>query len=262
MGRAFAALRALLLVLAGLGGVVGSARASIVTTAIGNPVFVPTDFHLFTAPIGTAASGYAEFVSTLQTILPPPDHVLNPALGIGPGAPHPGPYDTEIGQGVAAAGYRESTTFSTSDYSNGNGVYLAFMLVPGAGAPIGSSPDFASGPIIPDTIFPLSAANGTFTNGVFNDGSALTIPATSDASLPGLDGYSHIPYFLADNFDFALNPVAGAYEYRITILDDAGNGYRITAAFSVPEPASALLLLPSVVGLWAARDRRRRRPGT
>ena len=47
------------------------------------------------------------------------------------------------------------------------------------------------------------------------------------------------------SFDFASRPVAGAYEYRISLLDPSGNGYQIVAPFAVvavPEPATWLLL--------------------
>lgn len=222
-------------------GVAAPARAGVIVTSVGNPSFVPTDFHQFAAPIGTAASGYAEFTQTMQAILPPPDHVLNPILGIGPGAPHAGPYDQEISQGVLANGFAESSMFTTSQYSNGTGVFLAFMLVPGPNSPTGSSPDFASGPIIPNQIFPLSIDASTFTNGTFNDALAqFQVPAIDQVpGFEGLDGYSHSPLFFADNFDFASRPISGDYEYRISLLDAAGNGYQITAEFQVvPEPSS------------------------
>ena len=37
------------------------AAGSVKAKPIGNPIWQPTDLNLFTAPIGTAASGYAEF---------------------------------------------------------------------------------------------------------------------------------------------------------------------------------------------------------
>lgn len=244
-----------LLAICGLGNA-STAWAGVVVTTVGNPIFVPTDFHLFAAPIGTAADNYAGFLQTAEAILPPPNHVFNPALGVGPGAPHPGPYDTEIGQGVSANGFFESATFPISDYSNGNAVMLAFMLIPGPGAPTGSSPDFASGPIIPNGIFPLTGdgnfPNGTFTNGTFNDPlGVLTVPAIDQVpGFTGLDGHSHIPVFFADNFDFASQPIPGDYEYRISLFDNAGNGYQIVASFQVvPEPAGWSIMVVGCVAL-------------
>ena len=150
-------------------GVTTAARADVIVTPVGSPLFVAADFHLFAAPIGTAGSGYAEFFETQQLILPPPNHAPNPTLGIGPGAAHAGPYDHEMADGVAANGYVEGTTFTTEQYSNGSGVYFVFTLLPSTGSPAGSSPDFASGPILASAMFPLTISGVTFTNGSFND---------------------------------------------------------------------------------------------
>ena len=197
--------------------------------------------------------------------MPPPDHVLNPIVGIGPGAPHAGPYDHEMGQGVAANGFVESTTFPVADYSNGMGVLLAFMVVPGPGSATGSSPDFTSGPIIPNAILPLTAAFDTFTNGALNDSSgASVVPAVDQIDVPafaGLEGYSHIPFFFADNFDFATQKITGGYEYRISVLDAGGNGYDIVAPFqvTVPEPSTWMMMMLGFVALGFARYRASRR---
>jgi hypothetical protein len=237
------------------------ARAAVIVTTVGSPTFVPTDFQLFAAPIGTAATSYAELTQTLQAILPPPDHVLNPIVGIGPGAPHAGPYDQEIGHGVAANGFVDSTTFPVADYSNGMGVLLAFMVVPGPGSPTGSSPDFTSGPIIPNAIFPLTFTIDTFTNGALNDSSgSVPVPAVDQIDVPafaGLEGYSHFPFFFVDNFDFATQKITGDYEYRISVLDAGGNGYDIVAPFqvTVPEPSTWMMIMLGFAGLGYAGRR-------
>lgn len=236
-------------------GVAPVARATVVVTKDGNPIFGLTDFHLFAAPFGTAATGYAEFFQTQAAILPPPNHVYNATLGIGPGVQHSGPYDHELGDGVAANKFVEATTFPIADYSNGAGVFLVFMIVPGQGSPTGSSPDFTSGPIIPNTIFPLSFNGGTYTNGQLNDGlGAFQVPAIDQVpefAGKGLEGHSHIPLFFADNFDFSTQPViTGNYEYRISVLDANGNGYDIVAAFSVvPEPSTWAMMMLGFLGL-------------
>jgi hypothetical protein len=241
-------------------GVSTAARADVIVTPVGSPLFVAADFHLFAAPIGTAASGYAEFSETQQSILPPPNHVLNTTLGIGPGDPHAGPYDHEMADGVAANGYIEGTTFTTEQYSNGSGVYFVFMLLPSTGSPTGSSPDFASGPILANAVFPLTISGVTFTNGTLNDPLAeFALPAINLVDgFETLDGYSHIPFFFADNFDFASRPVTGGYEYRVSILDGSGNGYNIVAGFDVvpvPEPATWLLLIMGGLAVGLVRWR-------
>lgn len=242
-------------------GIGATARAAVIVTAIGNPTFVPIDFHLFAAPIGTASTGYVEFGQTQQAILPPPNHVSNEVLGIGPGAPHAGPYGQEMAEGVAANGFVESTRFSVTQYSNGTGVYLVFMLVPGPGSPTGSSPDFASGPIIANAIFPLTIDGRTFTDGTFNDILAqFQVPAIDQVpGFGGLEGHSHVPLFFADNFDFASRPITGDYEYRISLLDATGSGYQIVAPFQiVPEPSSWLMVLTGGLALGALMLRRGR----
>ena len=238
-------------------GLAPQAEAVILVTPIGSPAYAPADFHLFSAPIGTIDTGFAEFGVTQQLLLPPPDHLPNPVLGIGPGAPHPGPYDTEFAQGVAANGFVDASSFTVPQYSNGNGVVLVFMYIPTSNAATGSSPDFTSGPILPNATLPLTVDGSTYTNGTINDvlGQFQIPPINAVPGFEALDGHSHIPFFFVDNFDFAMSPIVGDYEYRISITDTAGNGYNIDASFDVPEPptwsliAGALLMLrvPSFV---------------
>src|ERR1051326_5817317 len=111
---------------------VPTAQAQLQVTAqkIGRPIWKPLDFHLFGAQVGTPGDGFAELYANLQKVLPPPNHVLNPELGIGPGAAHPPPYDHEIANGIAAAGFLETTNFHNSDFNLPNGVWLFWMTVP------------------------------------------------------------------------------------------------------------------------------------
>ena len=237
------------------------ARAGTTVTPIGNPAYTPTDFHLFAAPIGTPATGFAEFGITQQLLLPPPKHLPDPVLGIGPGTPHVGPYNHEFADGVAANGFVDASSFTVPQYSNGNGVLLVFMFVPGPGAPTGSSPDFALGPILPNAVFPLTVDGKTVTNGAVNDIlGQFQVPAIDTVpGFTGLGGHSHIPFFFVDNFDFAARPVTGDYEYQISILDAAGNGYNINASFQVPEPSTWMLTGVACMAMSGLVLTRRRR---
>lgn len=237
-----------------------TANAGLVVTKVGTPTFKPVDLHQFAAPIGTSASGYAEFQQTLELLLPPPNHLNNPTLGIGPGAAHSG-FDHELADGLAANGFLNASQFTTDQYSNGTGVYLAFMLVPDVGAPSGSSPDFASGPIIANADLPMDVFGQTFANGVVNDTNAVfsVPPINTVTGFETLDGHSHIPLFFVDNFDFATSTATGNYEYRITLRDAHKNGYDIAASFAlVPEPTTGLMMLSSLVALLACGRRRKR----
>jgi hypothetical protein len=58
------------------------------------------------------------------------------------------------------------------------GAPIGTAAVPGANSPTGSSPDFSTGPIIPNAVFPLTINGGTYTNGVLNDSLAqFQVPA-------------------------------------------------------------------------------------
>lgn len=207
-------------------------------TPIGTPTWQPVDFHLFSAPVGTAATGYAEFGDTALGLLPPPEHVFHPALLVGPGSPHAPPYDAEIAAGVAANGYHEGVRFRTAEFSNGEGIWLVWMNVPAPGS-IGSSPDFASGPIIPNSVFPITFSSISYHNGKeFNPFlGAGSVPPLDDSIDPpfSVDGHSHFPFFIADNADFG--PVGaklrGSYRFVITMVDATGSGWLIEAHFAV-----------------------------
>jgi hypothetical protein len=203
---------------------------------IGNPTWKPVDFHLFSAPIGTADTGYAEFLETLLALLPSPNHEFHPALGVGPGAPHLPPYDSELATGVVNEGFHEGVRFNQSEFSNGEGVVLAWMNVPAPGT-TGSSPDFASGPIIPNSLFPIRVSASTLHNDkVFSQGFFDVPPLDANLDPPfDVDGHSHFPFFLVDNADFGPSGanLRGSYKYQIEMIDQAGNGWRIEAHFAV-----------------------------
>lgn len=205
-------------------------------TPIGNPIWKPVDFHLFSALIGTAATGYDEFNQTSQALLPPPNHVLIPGLGVGPGAPHQPPYNTELAAGVANLRYHQGVRFNSTEFSNGMGVWLAWMNVPAPGT-IGSSPDFTRGPIIPNNLFPIhvlgtSTRNSKAFNPFLGD---FNVPPLSPPLPFNVGGHSHFPVFMADNADFGppsanLN---GSYVFHIRMVDQSGNGWQVKARFAV-----------------------------
>jgi hypothetical protein len=113
------------------------------------------------------------------------------------------------------------------------------MLVPGPKSRNGSSPDFDKGPIIPNSICPITTHGQTFRNGeLFN-------PFLGDISVPPLDqfpchpwfvdGHSHIPIVYADAKEFGpadIHP-AGTYQYRVEIRDQTASGWDVTVQFQV-----------------------------
>jgi hypothetical protein len=206
-------------------------------TPIGAPTWKPVDFHMFAAPIGTAPD-YAGYADTTAAILPPPKHVAHPDLGIGPGAPHAPPYTGEMAAGVRANRYREGNVFKAKDFNDGQGIYVVWMNVPAPGT-TGSSPDFASGPVIANSLFPLHVSGATYHNGkLFNSGLlAVDVPALDSTLDPpfAVDGHSHFPFFVVDSADFgpAGAKLNGAFTYDMKMVDQAGNGWHIEAKFQI-----------------------------
>jgi hypothetical protein len=224
------------------------------------------DFQLFSAPIGTPESGFAEFLQTALAILPEPNHRLHPQLGVGPGDPHAGPYTQELAQGLQAAGFVNKTVFEVSEFTAPNAIIVAWMNVPGPGAPTGSSPDYESGPIISNGVFPMRFTGDVYLNGALFEQDAFGLEQQAPTGLtPPIDvqGYSHFPYFAAENSAFAppgLTDLTGSYEYRWQVRDAGGNGWDISARFQViPEPGTMTLLGTGTLVLLGCGWRRRRR---
>lgn len=205
-------------------------------TRIGAPTWKPVDFHMFSAPLGTADTGYAEFVETALGLLPEPNHTAHPDLMVGPGVPHDPPYNREMGAGVSAQGYHQGTHFSRAEFSEGMGVWTTWMNVPFPGT-TGSSPDFASGRIIANSLFPIHVeAYSTHNGAPFSTVFVGDVPALNAVNPSfDVDGASHFPFFLADNADFGPPGVnlRGSYMWQITMTDASGNGWRIRTHFSV-----------------------------
>jgi hypothetical protein len=207
---------------------------------VANPTWKPTDFHFFGARIGDVNNNFDDFALEQQKLFPAPGYGVDPAHnGIIPGTqPVPGPYDTKMAQALAANGIVDQSTFSASQFQIPFGVYLTWVNVPTAAAPTGSSPDFASGRIIPNSIFPINFGGQTLRNGVlFDPNWSGTTSPTTDLPLgnPG-QGWSHFPTFTAETHDFGLDtsvPVEGSYVHQFTLTDASGNGWSITAPYSV-----------------------------
>lgn len=206
-------------------------------TPIGTPTWKPVDLHVFSAPVGTASDGYAEFLTTALSLLPPPNHVFNPSLGVGPGAPHAPPYTGELAAGLEAAGFPDRAAFNLAEFSNGKGVWCVWMVVPDPGT-TGSSPDFSAGPIIANGLFPIHIAGTTFRNDRVWDPflGTLDVPALNAISPPfTVDGASHFPIFFFDNMDFAPPDTrpSGSYSYVFVMTDTSGNGWNLVASFAI-----------------------------
>lgn len=234
--RRFALIISLTLTLALVATPTGSAtnRGGIELDAIGRPTWKPVDCHLFSATIGTELSGYVEFLETLASLLPPPNHEEVAGLGIGPGAAHRPPYNSELAEGIAAQGLREGRRFSRREFSNGEGVFLTCMVVPRPGTR-GSSPDFPSGRIIPNRLFPIVGQGDAYRNReLFDPFLDFEVPPLTSAIGFDVDGHSHFPVVLATNADFGPDvDLRGRYRYDLTMTDSSDKGWRLKADFVI-----------------------------
>jgi hypothetical protein len=223
------------------------ARADVITiTKVGNPTWQPVDVHLFTAPaepFGTV--GFA----TADAILFP-HFFINSSGVVVPVPPDPGPYTNELATGLARNGFSDRSVFAPQDLAGKpNGIWLTYMLVPGPGSPTGKSPDYASGPIIPEALFPIVGTEEVLRNGVHFDSGTVTTRALSTLGFI-VDGSSHRPQLIENDLPTADNPLGltadqlgGHYQTTMSLRDAQGNGFNIVAQFDVvPEPSTFALL--------------------
>jgi hypothetical protein len=230
-----------------------SLQAEIMLTKVGSPIWKPVDFQMFTAPADPFPDA---FFDTLDALLP-----LE-----GPGTttytPHPGPYETELSTNAAAAGFVQQDVFPRNAITlDPNGVYLAQMWVPDPGV-IGSSRDFASGPVIPNSLFPFTSFSEIYLNGVKVE-TLQDQMVNIRAGDVGHTGASHRAPSQVVWHPWADDPNAGPlgdYEIRWQLRDIQGNGWNIVAGFKVvPEPCALAIAGIGMLGLVAVPRRWGRR---
>ncbi len=205
---------------------------------LGAPMWKPVGAVMLAGPLGSSDTNTQPFTDFLTPILAP-NHKYNPDEGVwGPGDAHPGPYLDEGFAALSAASISMKQSFSTADFTKPSGVFLTLNLVPTDSAPLGSSPDFASGPIIPNALFPVQVDGDLYRGGTLYDGYFEGDVAGFDAWQPPLlvDGSSHNMLWLAENSSWGLDRTAqGSYEFKISIMDGSGSGWEVTVPFTVSD---------------------------
>jgi hypothetical protein len=201
---------------------------------IGHPIWKPVDFHVFT-------QSDADFVGQLKNLLYPLRHQWCDDIGVGPGSPHQPPYIHEFEGNLDILNLTDSLVFKVGDFSPPNGVWAVWMTVPNPGT-TGSSPDFSSGPIIPNSLFPIHIAGETFRNNQLWDQYLGTFDVPPlEGQFPScrwlnFDGQSHFPVMYAEDASYGPGgSIPGHYEFRVTMTDTTGNGWFITVKFTVQQ---------------------------
>src|SRR5262245_33225110 len=97
------------------------------------------------------------------------------------------------------------------------------LIVPGAGAPIGSSPDFVSGPVLQHSLFPIHLDWALYRNRYIVDPAGDSDYPALSAVLPpdqAGDGWSHVVLAWGENTEY-IPATPGCY-YHFLVATDAG----------------------------------------
>jgi hypothetical protein len=200
-----------------------AAQPPIVTlTQIGSPTWRPADFQLFSAP-AVPDEAFEATVGALEPLHPP-------AAATTYTTPHGPPYDTELSTNAAAAGFVSRSVFPREAImANPNGIFFGFMLLPDPGI-TGSSRDFATGPVIPNSLFPMAETAQTWKNGtlIFDHGDAVIEVRPTDQPY---DGSSH--RVRGSSYWNRSANTLGNWEFRWTLRDTQDNGWDIVAPYKI-----------------------------
>jgi hypothetical protein len=192
----------------------------VTLTQIGSPIWRPADFQVFSAP------GYTEEDrQRTRGAIRPRDRAVEPYT-----TPHGPPYDSELSTDMAAAGFVSRSVFPREAImGNPNVIHRAFLLLPDPGI-TGSSRDFASGPVIPNSFFPITSSAELWKDGAlaFDHGDAVFEVRPTDQPFEGTSHRTVFGYY----WDNGAENV-GNYEYRGSLRDTQGNGWDWVALFKV-----------------------------
>jgi hypothetical protein len=223
----------------------GARCTGCTATPLGSPTWELVGAVMAAGTIGSIETDAQPFLDFIGPILAP-NHTYKPDQNVfGPGAPHTGPYLDEAFAAFSAANVTVKQSFTTTEFTAPSGVMLAFNAVPSDSAPYGSSPDFATGPIIPNALFPLVLDGDLYRDGVLYD-------PYYDGSFNGFDtwtpplavsGSSHSMFWFEENSSFVPDVTPeGSYQFRISLLDGTGSGWAITVPFTVSGDSTSIAL--------------------
>jgi hypothetical protein len=225
---------------------------------VGVPLWQPARAVLFSGNVG--AAGESRNV-LMQTVLAPRHKFYSVEKELGPAVPHLPPYEDEIYDLFDARGIKPSQAFDDVQFTAPQAVMMMMAVVPAAGAGFaGSSFDFESGPIIPNYMFPIRVDGELYRDGRLFDSNLDTVYVGPDRFTPPLagDGASHLFVGFGDNGVLARAqpiPPDGSYEYRVSMTDAVGAGWKLRVPFKVgtggtggTAPTGKISLVPDATG--------------
>lgn len=198
-------------------------------TRYNNPTWKPVDWQIFSA-------AYADLESTLLTLFPNhKPYMLNPSGKIlGPGPAHPPPYDEELTTGMGLAGFTSRTEFTKAEWTAPTEITVAGLVVATDTAPLGVTPDEASGHYVDIEAAGMRSDGDLYHNGELIDAEfdSWYPPLNTVPNAPEADGYSHIPLFYTESTDY-IPGSAGNYEMIVRLIDKDYNGWDIAIPFTI-----------------------------
>lgn len=202
---------------------------------IGSPTWRITTPVVFSAP-------YAEgddIIETATSLFPAPLWGLEEGAGVVAGDPSTQDFEHYVEERVAASSYAAGDVFTTSQFSGGPAVYIVFLIIPGPGAPRGSSPDAPSGTaaMIPHDFYPFRFSGDVLRDCEIFDPNLEFEWDNPPASVEAYDGQTRIPAFVIDSYEFrspeSSARAPGTYLHDQTVVDSSNRGYHFTVQFVV-----------------------------
>jgi len=205
-------------------------------TPIGSPTWrLRCEQTTFPAP--TDPQGYVQAFARFIARGIDPEHTTSaPQYAVGRGAPHAPPYDIEPGRIFGRAGAPPRAVYRRDEVDTAGSHLVLCVVYAADGAPRGRTADGADLPMLTGDRFPLAEQHdyqiGPDVLGADRD--AIPYPVTG-----GVDGVSHLLLRWGKQVAFEPRdrfPIAS--EFRLTLTDSQGQGYRVVIPFVVLDSPS------------------------
>jgi hypothetical protein len=206
------------------------------TLSSSEPTWEPVDVQVFAGPMGTAASGFDE-ANDFQDDFLHPNHDYRQGVAVAvPIVAHDPPYDGELKRRLDELGVERTRVLATSDLQAPRGIWLALIITARDNAPVGSSFDFASGPILPSNRFMMDIdcdleRDGRMVDTEF-DSRYPSYRTIAGNGIPLADGWSHFILSFGENSEF-IAPEPGDYLMKCVFRDALGEGWLVDVPYRV-----------------------------